>query len=193
MDFNNLVFVSAQPDVPYFHWQIKVYVHNFIEKGINPNDIHIFNAGFDEYKYEFKNGIHYHFLNHNSYEYSPLIEIVDKQLESEYWFLVHDTCKFGPNFKQVLYINLKQQDGKAVLINSGLGHGFISKSDNTIVSYLLSSKYNPSEEYEINPFDNELNINWNFSLIEKSKYVISAKDSSAPSLNERLISKKLPI
>ena len=99
----------------------------------------------------------------------------------------------SPTFKQVLYINLKQQDGKAVLINSGLGHGFISKSDNTIVSYLLSSKYNPSEEYEINPFDNELNINWNFSLIEKSKHVISAKDSSAPSLNERLISKKLPI
>jgi len=41
MDFNNLVFVSAQPDVPYFHWQIKVYVHNFIEKGINPNNIHV--------------------------------------------------------------------------------------------------------------------------------------------------------
>ena len=38
---NNLVFVSAQPDVPYFHWQIKVYVHNFIERGINPNDIHV--------------------------------------------------------------------------------------------------------------------------------------------------------
>lgn len=38
---NNLLFVSAQPDVPYFHWQIKVYVHNFIEKGINPNNIHV--------------------------------------------------------------------------------------------------------------------------------------------------------
>ena len=24
-------------------------------------------------------------------------------MESEYWFLVHDTCKFGPNFKQLLY------------------------------------------------------------------------------------------
>jgi hypothetical protein len=37
----NLVFVSAQPDVQYFHWQVKVYVHNFIEKGINPNNIHV--------------------------------------------------------------------------------------------------------------------------------------------------------
>jgi hypothetical protein len=33
--------VSAQPDVPYFHWQTKIYIHNFIEKGIKPNQIHV--------------------------------------------------------------------------------------------------------------------------------------------------------
>lgn len=37
----DIVFVSAQPDVPYFHWQIKLYVHNFIENGINPQQIHV--------------------------------------------------------------------------------------------------------------------------------------------------------
>jgi hypothetical protein len=37
----NILFVSAQPDVPYFIWQIKLYVHNFIQKGINPKQIHI--------------------------------------------------------------------------------------------------------------------------------------------------------
>lgn len=37
----DLLFVTAQPDVPYFHWQVKLYVHNFIEKGINPNKIHV--------------------------------------------------------------------------------------------------------------------------------------------------------
>jgi hypothetical protein len=36
-----ILFVTAQPDVPYFIWQIKLYVHNFIEKGINPNQIHV--------------------------------------------------------------------------------------------------------------------------------------------------------
>jgi hypothetical protein len=36
----NILFVSAQPDVPYFIWQIKLYIHNFIEKGIDPNKIH---------------------------------------------------------------------------------------------------------------------------------------------------------
>ena len=38
---NDILFVSAQPDVPYFIWQIKLYVHNFIENGINPNQIHV--------------------------------------------------------------------------------------------------------------------------------------------------------
>ena len=37
----DIVFVTAQPDVSYFHWQVKLYVHNFIEKGINPNQIHV--------------------------------------------------------------------------------------------------------------------------------------------------------
>jgi TusA-related sulfurtransferase len=37
----DLVFVCAHPDIPYFHWQTKVYTHNFIEKGIKPENIHV--------------------------------------------------------------------------------------------------------------------------------------------------------
>jgi hypothetical protein len=36
-----ILFVSAQPDVPYFIWQIKLYIHNFIQKGIEPKQIHV--------------------------------------------------------------------------------------------------------------------------------------------------------
>jgi hypothetical protein len=36
-----MLFVTSQPDVPYFHWQVRIYVENFIQKGINPNDIHV--------------------------------------------------------------------------------------------------------------------------------------------------------
>ncbi len=36
-----ILFVTAQPDVPYFIWQIKLYVHNFIKKGIDPKQIHV--------------------------------------------------------------------------------------------------------------------------------------------------------
>ena len=36
-----LIYVTAQPDVPYFHWQSKIYGYNFVSKGIKPSQIHI--------------------------------------------------------------------------------------------------------------------------------------------------------
>lgn len=36
-----IVFMSVQPDVPYFHWQVEVMIHNFMKVGINPNWIEI--------------------------------------------------------------------------------------------------------------------------------------------------------
>ena len=37
----DLLFVSAQHDVPYFHWQVEAYINNFIEKGISIENIHV--------------------------------------------------------------------------------------------------------------------------------------------------------
>jgi len=36
-----VTFISAQPDVPYFYWQVEVMIHNFIKVGINPNWIEV--------------------------------------------------------------------------------------------------------------------------------------------------------
>ncbi len=33
--------MCAQPDVPYFHWQVEVMIHNFMKVGINPNWIEV--------------------------------------------------------------------------------------------------------------------------------------------------------
>jgi hypothetical protein len=38
---SKLIYISAQPDLPYFHWQCEVYGFNFVEKGIDPSDIHM--------------------------------------------------------------------------------------------------------------------------------------------------------
>lgn len=38
---DKLLFVTAQPDVPYFHWQAEIYGHNFVKHGIKPKNIHI--------------------------------------------------------------------------------------------------------------------------------------------------------
>lgn len=34
-------YISVQPDITYFHWQVEVYVNNFIDIGINPRDINV--------------------------------------------------------------------------------------------------------------------------------------------------------
>jgi hypothetical protein len=39
----------------------------------------------------------------NSFEYTPLIEIVEHSMESQYWFLLHDTCIAGASFKQLVH------------------------------------------------------------------------------------------
>lgn len=38
---DKMLFVSAQPDVPYFHWQCEIYLNNFISLGIPRENIHV--------------------------------------------------------------------------------------------------------------------------------------------------------
>jgi len=116
----DIVFVTAQPDVPYFHWQIKLYVHNFIEKGINPNQIHVILAlvhgvkepseGALELK---KLGINIHFYedNREKKSYIPSIKpyLISKWLkefpENGKCFFLHDAdiiFRKLPDFEKLL-------------------------------------------------------------------------------------------
>jgi dTDP-4-dehydrorhamnose 3,5-epimerase len=92
-------------------------------------------------------------------------------------------------FGEWLEIELRGDSGKAVLISEGLGHGFLALEDNSAVVYLMSTPYSPEYEFELNPFDTEINIDWGVS---KSSLILSEKDKSAPSLAQLLEEKKLP-
>ncbi len=91
----------------------------------------------------------------------------------------------SPTFKQIEYIEL--QGPQATFIEAGLGHGFISLEDNSVVSYLLSSPYTPDFEVSINPMDQELDISW-----PKFDWIISNRDEEAKSMNELLALDLLP-
>jgi len=86
-------------------------------------------------------------------------------------------------------IELSGTSGKSVLIGEGLGHGFISLEKASLVTYLLSAPYSPNEEFEINPLDPALGIDWGIS---NSALILSDKDRNAPTLKERGIQGKLP-
>jgi len=87
----------------------------------------------------------------------------------------------SPTFGRHVSVPLSEGDGRAVLISPGLGHGFLALADDTKVSYLLDSKYDPKHEVGIYPFDAQLKIEWN---VTSMKPTISEKDKSAPNLAE---------
>lgn len=101
--------------------------------------------------------------------------------------VVVDIRPDSPTFKSVKQVNLTEHNGLGVLIQESLGHAFQAQSENAIVVYNLNSVYAPEFEYEINPLDAELGIDWPIS-----ESIISTKDFSAPSLAQRGSELKLP-
>jgi dTDP-4-dehydrorhamnose 3,5-epimerase len=98
----------------------------------------------------------------------------------------------SPTFKQVEYVALTPDNGFSVLIQSGLGHGFVSLENNSGVSYLLSSPYSPEFELDISPIDNELNILWGEKTNKELEFIYSEKDLGAPTLQNRFEKRQLP-
>ena len=93
------------------------------------------------------------------------------------------------SFGTWIEVELSGRSGKAVFISEGLGHGFVALEDNTAVAYLVSTPFSPMNEFEINPLDEKIGINWEMDL---SELKISEKDKKAPALAERLAEGKLP-
>ncbi len=92
-------------------------------------------------------------------------------------------------FGKWIEVELLGSSGKAVFISEGLGHGFVALENNTAVAYLVSTPFSPTDEFEINPLDEKIGINWGMDL---SELKISDKDRNAPTLAERLGECKLP-
>ena len=103
--------------------------------------------------------------------------------------VIVDIRPSSPTFGKSVFVDLNGLDGRAVLISAGLGHGFASLAHSSTIAYLLSSPYSPTEEFEINPMDPELGIDWGVDSAEVS---LSEKDKMAPSLAERLKEGKIP-
>ena len=92
-------------------------------------------------------------------------------------------------FGKWIEVILSGDAGKAIFVSEGLGHAYLALEENTVVTYLVSTSFSPKDEFEINPLDEKIGINWGMGL---SKLKISDKDKKAPTLAERLAEGKLP-
>jgi dTDP-4-dehydrorhamnose 3,5-epimerase len=103
--------------------------------------------------------------------------------------VIVDLRPTSKTFSKYISIKLDSQKGLSVLLSPGLGHGFLSLEDRTTVSYLLSTEYVPSLEFGVNPFDEELQIDWELDGFEAK---LSLKDERSPNLESLKLSKLLP-
>lgn len=85
-------------------------------------------------------------------------------------------------------VRLDDRERRAVYLAEGLGHGFCALEDDTTVSYLCSTTYNPAAEHGVTPFDPELGIAWPRDVPP----VLSPKDEAAPTLAQALAAGALP-
>ncbi len=95
----------------------------------------------------------------------------------------------SPTFGRYETVLLDTVDRRAVYIAEGLGHAFLALEDDTTVSYLVSSTFDPQCEHGVTPLDPALG----FELpVEAGEFIVSPKDIEAPTLAEAAASGALP-
>ena len=151
-------------------------------KSVTGIDFDIAQANISESKRGVVRGIHYSLAAQGQMKWITCVNGAIKDVVAD---IRPDSSTYGKSIS----IDLRAGDGQMVFIEQGLGHGFAALSDETKVAYLVSSEFSPSDEFEINPLDPLLAINWGLPINE---ILLSSKDGSAPSLKEREASLKLP-
>ena len=106
------------------------------------------------------------------YVYCPSGAILD---------VVVDLRTGSPTFGAVDSVVLDSVDRRGVFISEGLGHAFCALADDTAVTYLVSTTYDPAVERTVSPTDPALALPWPTDLGELT---LSAKDVEGPTLAE---------
>jgi len=81
---------------------LPVVIPSLLNSGVDPKNIYIFEGGYYERSVGEYLGANHIKVDHNSFDYTALIDIVENEIESEYWFLLHDTCVVGAEFNSLL-------------------------------------------------------------------------------------------
>lgn len=94
----------------------------------------------------------------------------------------------SPAFGSHHVTTLDAGSGRSLYIPDGVGHGFLALTDDTCISYVMSTVYAPGTQIDVNPLDPELGLPWQ----PAGPPLMSPKDTGAPSLAETLASGVLP-
>jgi dTDP-4-dehydrorhamnose 3,5-epimerase len=102
--------------------------------------------------------------------------------------VVVDVRVGSPTFGTSDSVLLDAASPRAVYLGEGLAHAFLSLADDTSVTYLVSSGYDPAREFGVHPLDPELALPWPADV----DLQLSAKDQAAPTLAQAREQGRLP-
>src|ERR1700683_5467119 len=94
----------------------------------------------------------------------------------------------SPGYGRWAAVPLNDETRCAVFVAEGLGHSFITLSDEATVLYLCSTPYAPAREHGVHPLDPAIGIVWPSEM----EPVLSDKDAAAPTLAEAQAAGLLP-
>ncbi len=116
-------------------------------------------------------GIHFALVppGQAKYVYCPAGRVLD---------VVVDVRVGSPTFGVHDAVVLDSEQPRAMYLAEGLGHAFLSLTDSSSLTYLVSSGYDPAREFGISPFDPALELPWPADV----EFELSAKDREAPTL-----------
>jgi len=127
--------IAIATNINFYKKSLPIVIESLLKNGIDKDLIYVFNAGFDTDNFEIIDGIKHYYLPYNSFEYSALIAICEQEIESDYWFLLHDTCKVGDDFLKIINDIPDYKPEKIALCNKPAMSMGLYKYD-----YLLSIK-----------------------------------------------------
>lgn len=102
--------------------------------------------------------------------------------------MVVDIRVGSPTFGKWEAVLLDPRSFRALYLPEGVGHAFIALEDDTVISYLCSTGYNPAAEHCIHPLDPALGLPWPNDI----EPLLSDKDAAAPKLAEAEATGLLP-
>ena len=94
----------------------------------------------------------------------------------------------SPGYGRWAAVPLDAKSRRAVFIAEGLGHAFMTLSDEATAVYLCSTPYAPAREHGVHPLDPDIGIAWP----EDVPPILSDKDAAAPSLAAARAAGQLP-
>jgi hypothetical protein len=83
----------------YANETIPILVNQLVECNVNMEDIFVFEGGHNAYSVNKSVRYHHYLTNHNSFDLTSLISILELNLYSEHWLLLHDTIEIDKSFK----------------------------------------------------------------------------------------------